>query len=128
VSLGADPSNGQGDASRVAARGDGCPIAVYWPPMARVTVETVDHVARLARLSLTGEERETFARQLEEILSHAESIQSLDTTDVPPMSHAARREDFRPDVPREGLDRERVLSSAPDPAEGLFRVPKVIGG
>jgi aspartyl-tRNA(Asn)/glutamyl-tRNA(Gln) amidotransferase subunit C len=96
--------------------------------MARVTVDTVDHVARLAHLSLTDEERATFARQLEEILSHAESIQSLDTADVPPMSHAARRGDFRPDVPREGLERERALSEAPDPAEGLFRVPRVIGG
>jgi aspartyl-tRNA(Asn)/glutamyl-tRNA(Gln) amidotransferase subunit C len=96
--------------------------------MARVTIDTVDHVSRLAHLSLTGEERETFARQLEEILSHAESIQSLDLADVPPMSHAARRGDFRPDIPREGLDRERLLSAAPDPAEGLFRVPKVIGG
>jgi aspartyl-tRNA(Asn)/glutamyl-tRNA(Gln) amidotransferase subunit C len=96
--------------------------------MARVTVDTVDHVARLAHLSLTDAERETFARQLEEILGHAESVQSLDTADVPPMSHAAQRGGFRPDVPREGLDRERVLSSAPDVAEGLFRVPKVIGG
>jgi aspartyl-tRNA(Asn)/glutamyl-tRNA(Gln) amidotransferase subunit C len=96
--------------------------------MSRVTVATVDHVARLAHLSLTDEERETFARQLEDILAHAESIQSLDTADVPPMSHAARGGDFRPDVPRPGLDREGVLRSAPDGAEGLFRVPKVIGG
>jgi aspartyl-tRNA(Asn)/glutamyl-tRNA(Gln) amidotransferase subunit C len=96
--------------------------------MARVTVETVDHVARLAHLSLTDEERETFARQLEEILGHAESIQSLDTTEVPAMSHASRRGDFRADTPHDGLERERVLSEAPDPAEGLFRVPKVIGG
>jgi aspartyl-tRNA(Asn)/glutamyl-tRNA(Gln) amidotransferase subunit C len=82
--------------------------------MARVTVETVDRVAQLAHLSLTAEERETFARQLDQILTYAESIQELDTADVPPMSHA--------------LDRDRVLASAPDPAEGLFRVPKVIGG
>jgi aspartyl-tRNA(Asn)/glutamyl-tRNA(Gln) amidotransferase subunit C len=96
--------------------------------MARVTVETVDHVARLAHVSLTGEERETFARQLDEILAYAESIQALDTADVPPMSRALAGSGFRPDVPQEGLDRERVLSSAPDAAEGLFRVPRVIGG
>ena len=47
--------------------------------MARVTVETVDHVAQLAHLSLTPEERETFARQLDEILAYAESIQALET-------------------------------------------------
>ncbi len=96
--------------------------------MARVTVETVDHVARLARLSLTAEERETFAHQLEQVLTYAESIQELDTAEVPPMRHALAGGGFRPDVPHESLERERVLASAPDAAEGLFRVPRVIGG
>lgn len=96
--------------------------------MARVTVETVDHVAKLAHLSLTREERETFARQLDEILAYAESIQALDTADVPPMSHAQTSEIFREDTPREGLRGETVLESAPDSADGLFRVPRVIGG
>jgi aspartyl-tRNA(Asn)/glutamyl-tRNA(Gln) amidotransferase subunit C len=96
--------------------------------MARVTVETVDHVARLAHLTLTGEERDTFARQLDQVLEYADSIQSLDTSDVPPMSHALATGSFRPDVPGESLDRERALEEAPDPAEGLFRVPRIIGG
>jgi aspartyl-tRNA(Asn)/glutamyl-tRNA(Gln) amidotransferase subunit C len=96
--------------------------------MARVTVETVDHVARLAHLTLTAEEREAFARHLAQVLDYAETLQALDTTDVPPMSHAGATEDFRSDTPGESLDRERVLDGAPDPAEGLFRVPKVIGG
>jgi aspartyl-tRNA(Asn)/glutamyl-tRNA(Gln) amidotransferase subunit C len=96
--------------------------------MPRATVETVDHVARLARLSLTEAERALFARQLDEILAYAESIQALDTTDVPPMAHAHTTRAFREDEPREGLPRERVLEAAPDPAEGLFRVPRVLGG
>ena len=96
--------------------------------MPRVTVETVEHVARLARLSLTGEERETFARQLDEILAYAESMQALDTDGVEPMSHAAAAAVLREDEPRPGLDRERVLEAAPDAADGLFRVPRVIGG
>jgi aspartyl-tRNA(Asn)/glutamyl-tRNA(Gln) amidotransferase subunit C len=96
--------------------------------MARVTVETVDHVARLAHLSLTDEERRTFARQLDEILTYAESIQSLDTAAVPPMSHALTSEVLREDAPAPGLDRGTVLEAAPDPAEGLFRVPRVLGG
>jgi len=96
--------------------------------MPRVTVETVDHVARLARLSLTAEERETFARQLEAVLAYAESMQGLDTAGVEPMSHAAGAARFREDVPRPGLDREAALAAAPDAEEGLFRVPRVIGG
>jgi aspartyl-tRNA(Asn)/glutamyl-tRNA(Gln) amidotransferase subunit C len=96
--------------------------------MARVTVETVDHVARLARLSLTAEERETFARQLDQILVYAESIQGLDTASVEPMSHALTSDMVREDVPAPSLDRARVLEAAPDAAENLFRVPRILGG
>ncbi len=96
--------------------------------MPKVTVETVHHVARLARLSLTGEERALFARQLDQILEYAESIQALDTSAVEPMSHALTAGAFRADAVRQGLDRERVLESAPDGKDGLFRVPRVLGG
>jgi aspartyl-tRNA(Asn)/glutamyl-tRNA(Gln) amidotransferase subunit C len=96
--------------------------------MPTVTVETVDHVARLAHLSLTAEERAAFARQLEQVLAYAESIQALDTTGVEPMSHAAARETFREDVVRASLPREEALAAAPDAEDGLFRVPRVLGG
>jgi len=96
--------------------------------MPRVTVETVDHVATLARLSLTPEERATFARQLEGILEYAESIQALDTTNVEPMSHAIATGVLREDTPRPSLAAERALGAAPDAADQLFRVPRVIGG
>jgi aspartyl-tRNA(Asn)/glutamyl-tRNA(Gln) amidotransferase subunit C len=96
--------------------------------MPRATVETVDHVAKLARLSLSDEERHTFARQLDEILAYAEAIQSLDTEGVEPMSHAAASESFRDDTRRAGLPREVAVLSAPDGADGLFRVPRILAG
>lgn len=96
--------------------------------MPRVTVETVDHVARLARLSLTADERELFARQLDEILAWAESLQALHTAGVPPMSHPRDGSALREDEPRAGLDRAAAFEAAPDAAEGLFRVPRVIRG
>jgi aspartyl-tRNA(Asn)/glutamyl-tRNA(Gln) amidotransferase subunit C len=85
-------------------------------------------VATLARLSLTAEEKEIFARQLQQVLAYAESIQALDTTGVEPMSHAAFAEVLRDDEARPGLDRERVLEQAPDTDGSLFRVPRIIGG
>jgi aspartyl-tRNA(Asn)/glutamyl-tRNA(Gln) amidotransferase subunit C len=94
--------------------------------MPRVTVETVEHVARLARLSLTPAERETFARQLDQVLAYAESIQSLDTSGVEPMSHAVAAGVFRDDVPRDARLRDEALAAAPDAADGLFRVPRVL--
>jgi aspartyl-tRNA(Asn)/glutamyl-tRNA(Gln) amidotransferase subunit C len=96
--------------------------------MPRVTEETVEHVARLARLSLTDEERRLFARQLDEILAWAESLQALDTADVPPMSHPREDEALREDEPRAGLDRQSAFQAAPEAADGLFRVPRVISG
>jgi aspartyl-tRNA(Asn)/glutamyl-tRNA(Gln) amidotransferase subunit C len=96
--------------------------------MPRVTAQTVDHVARLARLSLTDDERTLFARQLDEILDWAESLQSLPVDDVPPMTHALAVSAWRADEARQGTPRDQALAGAPDPAEGLFRVPRVIGG
>jgi aspartyl-tRNA(Asn)/glutamyl-tRNA(Gln) amidotransferase subunit C len=96
--------------------------------MPRVTEETVEHVARLARLSLTEEERRLFARQLEEILEWAESLQAIDTSGVLPMSHPREAEALREDEPRPGIDRETAFSAAPEAADGLFRVPRVIAG
>jgi aspartyl-tRNA(Asn)/glutamyl-tRNA(Gln) amidotransferase subunit C len=95
--------------------------------MPRVTVETVDHVARLARLSLTDEERALFARQLDAILEWAESLQVVDVSAVEPLA-ATGAGTLRGDDAREGLPRERALDAAPDAAEGLFRVPRVLGG
>ncbi len=95
--------------------------------MTRVTVETVAHVARLARLSLDEHERVTFARQLDEILAYAESLQALDLEGVPPMSHAHVAPRLRADEPQPSLPREEVLQQAPDAQHGFFRVPRVIG-
>jgi aspartyl-tRNA(Asn)/glutamyl-tRNA(Gln) amidotransferase subunit C len=94
--------------------------------VARVTPETVEHVARLARLSLRDDEIDTFARQLDEVLAYAESIQALDLEGVPPMSHAGAAGALREDAESPVLDRETVLSQAPDAQAGLFRVPRVI--
>jgi aspartyl-tRNA(Asn)/glutamyl-tRNA(Gln) amidotransferase subunit C len=96
--------------------------------MPKATVETVEHLARLSRLSLTGEERALFARQLDQILEYAASIQALDTTDVEPMSHARTADAFREDAPQSSLPRARAFEEAPDTRDGLFRVPRVIGG
>jgi aspartyl-tRNA(Asn)/glutamyl-tRNA(Gln) amidotransferase subunit C len=96
--------------------------------MPKVTPETVEHVARLAQLSLTPDERATFARQLDDVLAYAESIQTLDTSGVEPMSHASGVGLLREDRPLPSLDRETVLSEAPDADRGLFRVPRVLGG
>ena len=94
--------------------------------MPRITEDTVDAVARLARLSLTQEERTRFARELEAIVAWADSLQALDTDGVPPLRLDSEGGALRDDSPRDGVPREQALDQAPDHAEGLFRVPRVL--
>lgn len=87
----------------------------------------VDHVARLARLALTDEERERFRAQLGLILDHAERVREVAAADVPPTSHTVpQRNVFREDEPRDGLSQEAVLAGAPEREDGRFKVPRII--
>jgi aspartyl-tRNA(Asn)/glutamyl-tRNA(Gln) amidotransferase subunit C len=94
--------------------------------MPRITEDAVDAVARLARLSLTPDERSSFARELEAIVAWADSLQALDTGGVPPLSLPAGGDALREDTLRASLPREQALDPAPDHAEGLFRVPRIL--
>jgi aspartyl-tRNA(Asn)/glutamyl-tRNA(Gln) amidotransferase subunit C len=86
--------------------------------------EQVLHVARLARLELTDPELERMSGELSGILDHVERMNELDLEGVEPTSHVVALENvLRADEPRPSLPRERVLESAPDPAQGAFRVP-----
>lgn len=95
--------------------------------MDRVTPERIAHVARLARLGLADEERQLFADQLGSVLGHAESLARLATGGVAPLrGDSLPRESLRDDEPRDGLSRDAALASAPDAADGLFRVPRIL--
>jgi aspartyl-tRNA(Asn)/glutamyl-tRNA(Gln) amidotransferase subunit C len=86
--------------------------------------EQVLHVAKLARLGLAEDEVETMAGELSGILEHVDRIAELDLEGVEPTSHVVELENvLRADVPHESLPPEVALASAPDPAEGAFRVP-----
>jgi aspartyl-tRNA(Asn)/glutamyl-tRNA(Gln) amidotransferase subunit C len=86
--------------------------------------QQVLHVARLARLELTDEELERFARELSTVLEHVDRIAELDLEGVEPTSHVVALENvLRRDEPRPSWPRDRVLEGAPDAADGAFRVP-----
>jgi aspartyl-tRNA(Asn)/glutamyl-tRNA(Gln) amidotransferase subunit C len=86
--------------------------------------EQVLHVARLARLELSDEEVERYAAELSKVVGYIEKIEELDLADVPPTSHVVDVTNvLRADEPRPSLPREVALASAPDVAEGGFRVP-----
>lgn len=92
-----------------------------------ISREQVEHVAKLARLAVTDEEKGVFARQLSSILTYVETLNRLDTSTVEPTSHVLPIQNvFREDEVRPSLSREQAFANAPDTDGGCFRVPKII--
>ena len=87
----------------------------------------VQHIAALARISLTDAETEVFARQLSDILDQFEALQSLDTDGVPPTSHVAGLDTvLREDEPAGSLESEDSLLNAPQRRGDFFQVRAVL--
>ena len=94
-----------------------------------LTIADVERIASLAYLELTPEEKQIFTKQLADILSYAEQLQTIDTTGVAATAHVNAHEAERDDQLRPCLPVADALRNAPDGAldAGLFRVPRVIG-
>lgn len=89
--------------------------------------QTVDHVARLARLDLSDDERVRMQSELTAILEHVETIQNLELDGVEPTSHAIPlRNVTRPDEVKPSLAPEVALANAPRVEDGRFRVPRIL--
>lgn len=92
-----------------------------------LTLEEVEHIAGLARLKLTEEEKARYREQLSAILDYAARLQSLDTSGIPPTSSVLPpRTILRADEPQPCLSREELLANAPEVTENQFRVPPVL--
>jgi aspartyl-tRNA(Asn)/glutamyl-tRNA(Gln) amidotransferase subunit C len=86
----------------------------------------IEHVARLARLELTDEERERLREQLGLILEHAAKVGEVAAADVPPTAYAIPRSNvLRPDVRTPSLSVEDVLANAPEREDDRFKVPRI---
>ena len=93
----------------------------------KISVTDVEHVARLARLELSTEEKALFAGQMDAILGYVEKLKELHTDDILPTSHAVPMENaFRDDQARQAIGVEKAMANAPDRVESFYRVPKVI--
>jgi aspartyl-tRNA(Asn)/glutamyl-tRNA(Gln) amidotransferase subunit C len=93
-----------------------------------VTVKEVEHVAKLAKLSFSAEEKEKLTAEMNEILAYMEQLNSLDTSTVEPLAHVISLGNvFREDILRPCLSQEEALKNAPSRTDKFFKVPKVIG-
>lgn len=91
----------------------------------KISDETIEYVGILAKLELSGEEREQAKEDMEKMLAYFDKLNELDTNGVEPMSHAFPVQNvFREDVVENGDDRENMLRNAPEKKDGAYMVPK----
>jgi aspartyl-tRNA(Asn)/glutamyl-tRNA(Gln) amidotransferase subunit C len=92
-----------------------------------LTPKEVDHVAVLARLGITPEERARFADQLSGVLEHFAALQALDTSGVSPTAQVQNLHNvMRDDVAQPSAPRDAILANAPRTEDGFFRVQAVL--
>jgi aspartyl-tRNA(Asn)/glutamyl-tRNA(Gln) amidotransferase subunit C len=95
--------------------------------MSAPTDLNIDHVANLARVALTPDEKAKFAAQLGDVLHHIEQLAKVDVSKVEPTAHAfAVSNVWAEDVARPGLPVEQALRNAPAQRQNMIVVPKVV--
>ena len=96
----------------------------------KITEQEVRYVAGLANLHLTDAEVTRFEADLDEILTHVDKLNEIDTDGVEPMAQVLYAVDetasLRADIPAPPLGNREALANAPQPGAGYFKVPKVI--
>lgn len=93
----------------------------------KVTRETIEHVAGLARLNITETEKDKLTLEMENILSWVDKLNELDTSGVKPMEHVIPLKNvLREDKVEKSYDRDIMLANAPSHEDGCFKVPKVV--
>jgi aspartyl-tRNA(Asn)/glutamyl-tRNA(Gln) amidotransferase subunit C len=96
----------------------------------KITETEVRYVAGLANLHLTDAEVKRFEADLDEILTHIDKLNEVDTTGVEPMTQVlytpGDATTLRPDIPVPPLTNHEALANAPRSGAGYFKVPRVI--
>jgi aspartyl-tRNA(Asn)/glutamyl-tRNA(Gln) amidotransferase subunit C len=93
----------------------------------KISKDEIEHIAELARLSLSDREKEVFGLQLSSILGYMEKLNELDTSSIQPTSHVLSLSNvMRNDISKNSLPRDEALKNAPACTDKFYRVPKII--
>lgn len=94
----------------------------------KISDETIEYVGILAKLELTGGEKEAAKADMEKMLDYIDILNELVTEGIEPMSHVFPVNNvFREDVVTNGNSKEKILENAPLRKDDSFEVPKTIG-
>jgi aspartyl-tRNA(Asn)/glutamyl-tRNA(Gln) amidotransferase subunit C len=100
--------------------------------MAKVSLSSdkIDHVAHLARIKLTSQEKEDFSRQISDVLSYMDRLQKVDTKNIPPTFQITLDPlapvDLRQDQPQKSQPADLALSTASRTQKDYLVVPATI--
>jgi len=93
----------------------------------QISREEVEHVAWLAHVELTEEEKKVFTEQFNRILDFFKKIDEADTEQVPPTYHVLDIVNVeRLDKAGESLPKDETLKNAPKKEEGFFKSPRIV--
>lgn len=93
----------------------------------QLSKKEVEHIATLARLNLTEEEKEKYSRQLSDILNYMEKMKGVDTSKVESTSQVTGLTNvMRKDKIEECGVAEQVIDCAPETKDGYVKVPKIL--
>ena len=110
-----------------------CLFILYNVPIMSISKETVEYTAKLARLGLSEEEKDLYAKQLNDILGYVDVINSADTKNIYPTASTRlsggtqKTTPMRQDkaVQFDGI--KKIIDNAPAQEDSMFRVPKIMG-
>jgi aspartyl-tRNA(Asn)/glutamyl-tRNA(Gln) amidotransferase subunit C len=92
-----------------------------------LTLQEVEHIALLARLELSSDEKKRYQQQLSDILDHVAQLQKLDTSNISPSSSVLPQGAIlREDEPKKGLETKKALENSPSVEADQFKVPPVM--
>lgn len=93
-----------------------------------VDQETVEKIAHLARLELTGDEKQDMIKDMNKILGFMDKLNEIDTTGVEPLVYMTGEVNaLREDIVKQEITHQEALLNAPKHDGDYFLVAKVIG-
>lgn len=91
-----------------------------------ITIKDVEHVAKLARLELTEDEKELYTKQLGDVLKYVDQMNEVDTSNIKPMTQVVDLVNvMREDEVVCEISKADLMANAPDEENGFFKVPKI---
>ena len=95
----------------------------------KISLKEVEHIAELARIELTEEEKKKFSDELSDVLSYVEQLQEVDTKNVEPVSQVTGlvnvvREDVAEKFSEDG--RRIMIENFPEEKDGCIKVKQIL--